>query len=1533
MKWVAALCAMLVVATAGTGSAAIPATISYQGVLTDADGSVVSDGDYDITFTLYDAETEGNVVWTDTQLLPVADGVFDAVLGSGVALDPLFDQPYWLGIAVEDDPELTPRIELTAAPYAFRAAYADSAQDSDWVISGSDVYRLAGNVGIGVEVPLDPLHVEGSIRATGLTIPTGALDGYVLTSDPDGIATWQAGGTGDGDITAVDAGQGLAGGGTEGAVLLDVGAGDGIEVSADTVAVRVEDFAGEGLADDGSNNLDVLTGAGLEITADTLKFTAPYEDGSAYDAVFVNEAQADAITADMVVPDVISSLDGVTNDAGDIDLIEGENITITPDDVGDAITISATGGGDVGAVYADAGLAGGGESGDLHLEVGAGDGITVTADSVAVVAADIAGDGLRDDGANDLAVNAGTGLEVVADTLGLTSAYEDGSAYDAVFVNEAQADAITMAMIAKDVLGSLDGVSNDGGNIDLIEGSNIQIISDDTANTITIAAAASLEGDITAVYGDNGLTGGSDFADVHLAVGAGDGIDVTADSVFVDVTDLIGDGLVEVADDIAVGAGDGIEVTPDSVSVSVSDFAGAGLADDGANNLDVVTGTGLEVVADTLGLTVAYQDGSAYDTVFVNEAQADAVTADMVVPDVVSSLDGVANDAGDIDLIEGDNITITPDDEGNTITIAAVLQADADWTISDNDMYSNVSGNVGVGTETPAATLHVAGDARVDSTLYANKVSSMSPLELQTGDVTRIFIDDVTGNVGVGTAGPSELLDVDGTARMAGLEMTTDPSAGHVMVSDATGAATWESLNDILLPFSGSASVSGGGAFTVTNTTPPGEFASALQGLHTSGSSGYLAGDGFGVFGFGASGNGVLGTGSYGVRGTGSIAGVYGVGSGAFAAGVWGENPLGRAGYFDGSVYLTGFELPTDAVEGYVLTSNNDGNGTWQALPPSVDGSGSTNRIPKFTGPSILGNSVIVESGGNVTIGEAKDARRRIEVKEGDPEFVRSGERGVRFTVFNEGGRAIWGDLYETNNASYGRAGVYAYRDRPFDLPAPGVGLAVGSTNNALTAYNHWGDDFTFGIAGYSYNDEKRTGGVIGAKQNGSYWASLGYRDENYQPWGVYTPNNTYVGGLLGVGTDDPQEKLDVVGTIQATGLKLPTGAAGGYILTSDVAGEATWQAPTTADVTAVYGDDGLTGGGDTGDVYLAVGAGDGIAVAADDVSVVVADFAGAGLADDGSNNLDVNAGTGLEVVADTLGLTAAYEDGSAYDAVFVNEGQADAITADMVTPDVVTSVDGVVNDAGDIDLIEGANITITPDDIGNTITIAATSLGDVTAVAADDGLTGGGDTGDLGLAVGAGDGISVSADAVAVAVADFAGAGLVDDGGNNIDIVTGAGLEVVADTLRLTAAYEDGSAYDAVFVNESQADAVSAAMISPNIVASIDGVSNDGGNIDLVEGTNITITPNDGADTITIAADNDGDWTLSGSDMYAAVSGNVGIGTSSPARKLHISDVLRLEPVADFPSSPSDGDIVVKGDSGSRHIYCYLNGSWAQLD
>ena len=65
-------------------------------------------------------------------------------------------------------------------------------------------------------------------------------------------------GYGTGDITTVTAGNGLTGGGTTGAVTLNVGAGTGIDVAADTIAVDVSDFMTNGV------NNRVVTATGTD---------------------------------------------------------------------------------------------------------------------------------------------------------------------------------------------------------------------------------------------------------------------------------------------------------------------------------------------------------------------------------------------------------------------------------------------------------------------------------------------------------------------------------------------------------------------------------------------------------------------------------------------------------------------------------------------------------------------------------------------------------------------------------------------------------------------------------------------------------------------------------------------------------------------------------------------------------------------------------------------------------------------------------------------------------------------------------------------------------------------------------------------------------------------------------------------------------------------------------------------------------------------------------------------------------------------
>lgn len=70
------------------------------------------------------------------------------------------------------------------------------------------------NVGVGTVTPAASLDVNGTVRALGLRLPTGAGSGLVLTSDSSGTASWQS-----------VPGGGVSGGGSAGYIPVFVGPG------------------------------------------------------------------------------------------------------------------------------------------------------------------------------------------------------------------------------------------------------------------------------------------------------------------------------------------------------------------------------------------------------------------------------------------------------------------------------------------------------------------------------------------------------------------------------------------------------------------------------------------------------------------------------------------------------------------------------------------------------------------------------------------------------------------------------------------------------------------------------------------------------------------------------------------------------------------------------------------------------------------------------------------------------------------------------------------------------------------------------------------------------------------------------------------------------------------------------------------------------------------------------------------------------------------------------------------------------------
>ncbi|MBX6334448.1 hypothetical protein IRY61_03870 [Candidatus Saccharibacteria bacterium] len=122
--------------------AATSSTINFQARLMSADGSIVPDGKYNIEFKLYNSPDAGtmeqgvcadNCVWVETRTgvnaVLVTNGYITVSLGSvnpfGANIN--WDQELWLtmnigGIGIPRwDGEMSPRLRLTAVPYAFQA--------------------------------------------------------------------------------------------------------------------------------------------------------------------------------------------------------------------------------------------------------------------------------------------------------------------------------------------------------------------------------------------------------------------------------------------------------------------------------------------------------------------------------------------------------------------------------------------------------------------------------------------------------------------------------------------------------------------------------------------------------------------------------------------------------------------------------------------------------------------------------------------------------------------------------------------------------------------------------------------------------------------------------------------------------------------------------------------------------------------------------------------------------------------------------------------------------------------------------------------------------------------------------------------------------------------------------------------------------------------------------------------------------------------------------------------------------------------
>jgi hypothetical protein len=170
-----------------------PELLSYQSYLVDANGVPLgTDGagnsqpaNYDVVFRIYDASSQGTLLWSEQQTITVDNGYFSILLGEGTAFgsepNPTLSTVFtgigaderFVSVAVRfqaggEFTEILPRLRLLTSPYAFLASQARSLVNPD----GDPLITADGG----------DVTVEGSLTTTQpLSVPSVTGKGANLT--------------------------------------------------------------------------------------------------------------------------------------------------------------------------------------------------------------------------------------------------------------------------------------------------------------------------------------------------------------------------------------------------------------------------------------------------------------------------------------------------------------------------------------------------------------------------------------------------------------------------------------------------------------------------------------------------------------------------------------------------------------------------------------------------------------------------------------------------------------------------------------------------------------------------------------------------------------------------------------------------------------------------------------------------------------------------------------------------------------------------------------------------------------------------------------------------------------------------------------------------------------------------------------------------------------------------------------------------------------------------------------------------------
>jgi hypothetical protein len=401
-----------------------------------------------------------------------------------------------------------------------------------------------------------------------------------------------------------------------------------------------------------------------------------------------------------------------------------------------------------------------------------------------------------------------------------------------------------------------------------------------------------------------------------------------------------------------------------------------------------------------------------------------------------------------------------------------------------------------------------------------------------------------TDEVGLGRI-PTTKLDVAGTVRMDGFQLTDSPMFGYVLTADETGVGTWQ-------PAGG-----GGGSLWTTDAeginyqagnvgigTPSDSVArlnvdsGGQQAIHAHNSNSSAQ-----TFALYAEADSTLARTVFGdaTATSGATVGVFGRSKSPDGYGVFGDAYATTGS----AIGVYGRSECDNGYGGYFITNGNQGYGVYAEAETASSG-----YAGYFVGRGYFSSNVGIGTASPMATLDVAGGIRANSVQ------LTTGATNGHVLTSDASGSATWQAPSGGGESLWQTNGSEIYYD------ADNVGVGVSDPQSTLhVAGGNWDvstteGDFKIGSSTYRLKMGVATSGdEIGHSRifagGPSSKLTLGANGQDR-----LTVTSTYVG----IGTTSPTEDLDVAGTVKMTGFKLTNSPITGYVLKCDSAGNGTWQ-------------------------------------------------------------------------------------------------------------------------------------------------------------------------------------------------------------------------------------------------------------------------------------------------------------------------------------------------------------------------------------